>query len=157
MIPPSCKRLAEVNFPIAEISRHAAREKSIRYGHPSTLHLWWARRPLASSRDVLPPERVRSQFAAQRSPCGHRQRLAGPGESYCVLRFLVDGCVAGSLTEWLRNAGRGILEVEDLESVVILSSQASNRLMSVIHAKAGIRESYRPYSRLFTAMLDSRF
>ena len=53
MIPPSCKRLAEVDFPIAEVSRHAAREKSIRHGHPSTLHLWWARRPLASSRAVL--------------------------------------------------------------------------------------------------------
>ncbi len=53
MIPRECKRLAEVDFPIAEVSRHAAREKSIRHGHPSTLHLWWARRPLASSRAVL--------------------------------------------------------------------------------------------------------
>ena len=53
MIPQACKRLAEVDFPIAEVSRHAAREKSIRHGHPSTLHLWWARRPLASSRAVL--------------------------------------------------------------------------------------------------------
>ena len=53
MIPKACRRLAEVDFPIAEVSRHAAREKSIRHGHPSTLHLWWARRPLASSRAVL--------------------------------------------------------------------------------------------------------
>ena len=53
MIPRECKRLAEVDFPIAAVSRHAAREKSIRHGHPSTLHLWWARRPLASSRAVL--------------------------------------------------------------------------------------------------------
>ena len=53
MIPKECKRLAEVDFPIAEVSRHAAREKSIRHGHPSTLHLWWARRPLASSRAML--------------------------------------------------------------------------------------------------------
>jgi putative DNA methylase len=53
MIPKDCKRLAEVDFPIAAVSRHAAREKSIRHGHPSTLHLWWARRPLASSRAVL--------------------------------------------------------------------------------------------------------
>ena len=45
--------MAEVDFPIAEVSKHAAREKSIRHGHPSTLHLWWARRPLASSRAVL--------------------------------------------------------------------------------------------------------
>ena len=53
MIPKDCKRLAEVDFPIAEVSRHAAREKSIRHGHPSTLHLGWARRPLASSRAAL--------------------------------------------------------------------------------------------------------
>lgn len=53
MIPKGCKRLAEVDFPIAEVSRHAAREKVIRHGHPSTLHLWWARRPLASSRAML--------------------------------------------------------------------------------------------------------
>jgi adenine-specific DNA methylase len=53
VIPKDCKRLAEVDFPIAEVSRHATREKSIRHGHPSTLHLWWARRPLASSRAVL--------------------------------------------------------------------------------------------------------
>ncbi len=53
MTPKSCKRLAEVDFPIAEVSRHAVREKSIRHGHPSTLHLWWARRPLASCRAVL--------------------------------------------------------------------------------------------------------
>lgn len=52
-IPKDCKRLAEVDFPIAEVSKHAAREKSIRHGHPSTLHLWWARRPLASSRAIL--------------------------------------------------------------------------------------------------------
>jgi len=53
MIPKECKRLAEVDFPIAVVSKHAAKEKSIHYGHPSTLHLWWARRPLASSRAVL--------------------------------------------------------------------------------------------------------
>ncbi len=53
MIPKDCKRLAEVDFPIATVSKHVAREKSIRHGHPSTLHLWWARRPLAACRAVL--------------------------------------------------------------------------------------------------------
>lgn len=53
MIPKECKRLAEVDFPIAVVSAHAGYEKKIRQGHPSTLHLWWARRPLASSRAVL--------------------------------------------------------------------------------------------------------
>lgn len=53
MIPKDCKRLIEVDFPIGVVSIHAAREKSIRHGHPSTLHLWWARRPLAACRAVL--------------------------------------------------------------------------------------------------------
>ncbi len=53
MIPKECKRLAEVDFPIAVVSQHSAREKSIRHGHPSTLHLWWARRPLAACRAML--------------------------------------------------------------------------------------------------------
>lgn len=53
MIPSSCKRLIEVDFPIAAVSEHSAREKSIRHGHPSTLHLWWARRPLVACRAVL--------------------------------------------------------------------------------------------------------
>jgi putative DNA methylase len=53
MIPATCKRLIEVDFPIAKVSEHSAREKSIRHGHPSTLHLWWARRPLAACRAVL--------------------------------------------------------------------------------------------------------
>lgn len=44
------KRFIEYDMPLAEISEESAREKNIRHGHPSTLHIWWARRPLASSR-----------------------------------------------------------------------------------------------------------
>ncbi len=44
------KRFIEESFPIKEVSKESAREKSIRHGHISTLHIWWARRPLASSR-----------------------------------------------------------------------------------------------------------
>ncbi|MBC7325556.1 MAG: DUF1156 domain-containing protein, partial [Moorella sp. (in: Bacteria)] len=47
------KKLIEVALPLEAINREAAREKSIRYGHPSTLHIWWARRPLAACRAVL--------------------------------------------------------------------------------------------------------
>lgn len=47
------KKLIEVALPLEAINREAAREKSIRHGHPSTLHLWWARRPLAACRAVL--------------------------------------------------------------------------------------------------------
>jgi Adenine-specific DNA methylase containing a Zn-ribbon len=44
------KSFIEVTFPIKEVSEESAREKNIRHGHISTLHIWWARRPLASSR-----------------------------------------------------------------------------------------------------------
>jgi adenine-specific DNA methylase len=51
--PTYPKRLIEVDLPIKKISEHARREKSIRHGHISTLHIWWARRPLAACRAVI--------------------------------------------------------------------------------------------------------
>lgn len=53
MRPQYPKRLIEVDLPIKRISAHARREKSIRHGHISTLHIWWARRPLASCRAII--------------------------------------------------------------------------------------------------------
>ena len=50
---PSRKKLIEVALPLDAINAASAREKSIRHGHPSTLHLWWARRPLAAARAVI--------------------------------------------------------------------------------------------------------
>ena len=50
---PVRKKLIEVSIPLEAINKASAREKSIRHGHPSTLHLWWARRPLAACRAVL--------------------------------------------------------------------------------------------------------
>lgn len=47
------KKLIEVALPLEAINAESAREKSIRHGHPSTLHLWWARRPLATARAVI--------------------------------------------------------------------------------------------------------
>lgn len=47
------RKLIEVALPLEAINRESAREKSIRHGHPSTLHLWWARRPLAAARAVI--------------------------------------------------------------------------------------------------------
>jgi putative DNA methylase len=50
---PYRKKLIEVALPFEAINAESAREKSIRLSHPSTLHLWWARRPLAACRAVL--------------------------------------------------------------------------------------------------------
>lgn len=47
------KKLIETSIPLDEINAQSVREKSIRKGHPSTLHLWWARRPLAAARCVI--------------------------------------------------------------------------------------------------------
>ena len=51
--PTYRRKLIEVDLPLDDINRESAREKSIRHGHPSTLHLWWARRPLAACRAVI--------------------------------------------------------------------------------------------------------
>lgn len=53
MTDPVKKKLIEVSLPLEKINAEASREKSIRHGHPSTLHLYWARRPLAAARAVL--------------------------------------------------------------------------------------------------------
>ncbi|MFQ5614546.1 MAG: DUF1156 domain-containing protein, partial [Anaerolineae bacterium] len=52
-MPEQNKRLIEVSLPLAKISQQSAREKSIRHGHISTLHIWWARRPLAAMRAAI--------------------------------------------------------------------------------------------------------
>src|ERR1700674_4331916 len=52
-MPEDRKQPIDVALPLEAINKESAREKSIRHGHPSTLHLWWARRPLAACRAVL--------------------------------------------------------------------------------------------------------
>ena len=75
------KKLIEVALPLDAINRESAREKSIRHGHPSTLHLWWARRPLAACRAVLFAQMVDDPasrpdlFPTQESQEKERQRL----------------------------------------------------------------------------------
>jgi putative DNA methylase len=77
------KKLIEVALPLEAINREAAREKSIRHGHPSTLHLWWARRPLAACRAVLfaqlvdDPSGHPEQFPTEEAQERERQRLFG--------------------------------------------------------------------------------
>src|SRR5947207_5353568 len=75
------KKLIEVALPLEAINRESAREKSIRHGHPSTLHLWWARRPLAACRAVLfaslvdDPSALPEQFPTEEAQDAERQRL----------------------------------------------------------------------------------
>jgi len=75
------KKLIEVALPLDAINKAASREKSIRHGHPSTLHLWWARRPLAAARAVLwaslvdDPSAHPDQFPTEEDQEVERQRL----------------------------------------------------------------------------------
>jgi putative DNA methylase len=75
------KKLIEVSLPLEAINQESAREKSIRHGHPSTLHLWWARRPLAACRAVLfaslvdDPSEHRDKFPTEEEQRKERQRL----------------------------------------------------------------------------------
>lgn len=75
------KKLIEVTIPLEAINKASAREKSIRHGHPSTLHLWWARRPLAACRAVLfaqlvdDPSSHPERFPTDEAIEAERQRL----------------------------------------------------------------------------------
>ncbi|MBT8525406.1 DUF1156 domain-containing protein [Polynucleobacter paneuropaeus] len=77
------KKLIEVALPLEAINVASAREKSIRHGHPSTLHLWWARRPLAAARAVIfsqmvdDPSEHPDIFKTEKSQEKERQRLFG--------------------------------------------------------------------------------
>jgi putative DNA methylase len=80
-MPEYRKKLIEVALPLEAINKESAREKSIRYGHPSTLHLWWARRPLAACRAVLfaqmvdDPSSLPKEFPTEEAQEAERQRL----------------------------------------------------------------------------------
>lgn len=75
------KKLIEVALPLDKINAESAREKSIRHGHPSTLHLWWARRPLAAARAVIwsslvdDPSSHPEKFPTEEAQNRERQRL----------------------------------------------------------------------------------
>ena len=75
------RKLIEVDLPLDDINRESAREKSIRHGHPCTLHMWWARRPLAACRAVIfasmvdDPSSYPDEFATEEEQRIERERL----------------------------------------------------------------------------------
>jgi putative DNA methylase len=99
------QRLIEVDLPIKRISAHARREKSIRHGHISTLHIWWARRPLAACRavicaalwpdpaDPLCPQAFRNKAAELITAFANKATLS---------RELADRCSQESMKRWIR-------------------------------------------------------
>lgn len=110
------KKLIEVALPLDAINVAAAREKSIRHGHPSTLHLWWARRPLAAARAVL--------FAQMVNDPGYQQ---GGGFRYGV------------------NKEKAALERERLFKIIedLVQWENTNNEEVLERARAEIRRSWR--------------
>lgn len=108
------KKLIEVALPLEAINAESAREKSIRHGHPSTLHLWWARRPLAAARAVIwsslvdDPSEHPEQFPTEEEQNKERQRL------FAILEKLV---------KWENSNDPEILEAAKAE---ILRSTGNN-------------------------------
>ena len=95
------KKLIEVALPLEAINKASAREKSIRHGHPSTLHLWWARRPLAAARAVIfaqmvdDPSAHPDLFPTEKKQEKERQRL---------FRIIED------LVQWENTTNEAVLE-----------------------------------------------
>ncbi|MGE0386745.1 MAG: DUF1156 domain-containing protein [Gammaproteobacteria bacterium] len=97
----SHKKLIEVALPLEAINKASAREKSIRHGHPSTLHLWWARRPLAAARAVIfaqmvdDPSSLPDLFPTEKKQQKERERL---------FRIIED------LVQWENTTNEAVLE-----------------------------------------------
>ena len=100
------KKLIEVALPLDDINSAAAKEKSIRHGHPSTLHLWWARRPLAAARAVI--------FAQMVNDPGYQQ---GGG-----FKFGVNKEKAAIKRERLFNVIRDLVKWENTNNEEVLNS-----------------------------------
>jgi putative DNA methylase len=94
-------KLIETAMPLDVVSHHSAREKSIRHGHPSTLHLWWSRKPLAAARAVLfaqlvdDPASRPDLFPTEQAQDDERDRLVG---------------LVGRLCGWEATSDRALME-----------------------------------------------
>ena len=122
------KKLIEVDLPLDDINRESAREKSIRHGHPSTLHLWWARRPLAACRAVIfaslvdDPSECLGEFPTETDQERERARL------HEIIRQLViwenssdETLLAAARYEIARSVARSHGETAPTESGEVLS------------------------------------
>ena len=113
------KKLIEVALPLDAINRESAREKSIRHGHPSTLHLWWARRPLGAARAVLwaslvdDPSAHPNRFPTEEAQETERQRL------FRILEELV---------KWENSNNERVLEAARAEIVASCDGELPNIL-----------------------------
>lgn len=102
-MPQYPKKLIEVALPLDDINAAAAKEKSIRHGHPNTLHLWWARRPLAAARAVLFAQLVND-------PGGHRGWYKGKTKEQAAREREKLFDIIRDLVKWENTNNEEILE-----------------------------------------------
>ena len=124
------RKLIEVDLPLAAINKESAREKSLRHGHPSTLHLYWARRPLAACRAVIfaslvdDPEDWPEEFATKEEQQAERQRLHALIERLVVWENVQpdsqDGVLNEARLEIARSLARGRGEAAPTDSDRVL-------------------------------------
>ena len=106
-------KLIEVSIPLEDINKESAREKSIRHGHPFTLHLWWARRPLAACRAVLfaqlvdDPSAHPEQFPTEEAQQAERERLHGIIKRLVVWENIHDQALLKEAREEIRKSCGG--------------------------------------------------
>lgn len=107
------RKLIEVALPLETINRESVREKSIRHGHPSTLHLWWARRPLAAARAVLfaqlvdDPSSHPDRFPTEEAQKAERERLHSIIERLVVWENVRDERLLAEAREEILNSTDG--------------------------------------------------
>ena len=115
---PRRKRLIEVAFPLEEVSAHSRREKNVRHGHISTLHIWWARRPLAACRAFIYASLVddpgndaqREELLKEVADLANWDAVRHPDR---VVRQKADGGSGLTGTQLLERARRRILDDND--------------------------------------------
>ena len=118
------KKLIEVSLPLEAINRECVREKSISSGHPSTLHLWWARRPLAACRAILfsqlvdDPSSNLLKFPTLESQKIERARL------FSIIEELV---------KWENSSNESVLDAAKTEILKSTHGKEIDLLLSLIH------------------------
>ncbi len=113
------RKLIEVALPLDAINRESAREKSIRHGHPSTLHLWWARRPLGAARAVLWASLVDD-------PSAHPDRFPTNEEQDKERRRLFD--ILEELVKWENSNNERVLDAARAEIMASCDGELPNIL-----------------------------
>ena len=125
------KKLIEAALPLDAISAASAREKSIRHGHPSTLHLWWARRPLAAARAVLwaslvdDPSAHPDRFPTEEDQKLERKRLFGILEQLVVWENSNDPSILDKAKQEIDNSRERERERERESNFVFLTRSAA--------------------------------